>query len=158
MREEVLKTKYIVQTAVIAAVYAVFTLVLSPISYGPVQVRVSEALTVLPGFTPAAVPGLFIGCFISNMVGPYGVIDMICGSVATLIAAFFSHLLRARKQLIPLPPVVVNGIVVGCMLHYAYEIPGLLACIGWVALGQTVACCGIGLPLMRLMERYKDIF
>ena len=61
-----MKTKYIVQTAVIAAVYAVFTLVLSPISYGPVQVRVSEALTVLPGFTPAAVPGLFIGCFISN--------------------------------------------------------------------------------------------
>ena len=79
-------TKFLIQAAVIAAVYATLTIILMPFSYGVMQVRVSEALTILPFFTPAAIPGLFVGCIISNMVGPYGLMDMVIGSGATLIA------------------------------------------------------------------------
>ncbi len=70
-------TKFLIQAAVIAAIYATLTIVLMPFSYGPMQVRVSEALTILPFFTPAAIPGLFIGCVVSNMVGPYGMLDIV---------------------------------------------------------------------------------
>ena len=122
-------TKYLLQGAVIAAVYAVLTIVLAPISYGPMQVRISEALTVLPVFTPAAVPGLFVGCFVANMVGPYGAVDMICGSAATLIAALLTYKLKDKTWLAPLPPVVLNGIIIGGMLHFAYGVPNLPACM-----------------------------
>ena len=147
------------QAAVIAAVYATLTLILMPLSYGVMQVRVSEALTILPLFTPAAIPGLFIGCLVSNMVGPNGILDMIIGSGATLIAASFSYLLRKKPLLVPLPPVIVNGILIGGMLHYAYSVPfSLAACILWVGLGELIACYGIGYPLLRYLLKYKKIF
>ena len=151
-------TKYILEGAVIAAIYAALTIALAPISYGPMQVRISEALTVLPVFTPAAIPGLFIGCFVSNIVGPYGAVDMICGSLATLIAALLTYKLKKKIWLAPLPPVVVNGIVIGCMLHFAYGVPNLPACMAWVAVGEAVACYAIGMPLIKLFEKYKGVF
>lgn len=98
-----IQTKYLIQAAVIAAVYAILTVVLSPISYGPIQFRLSEALTILPAFTPAAVPGLFIGCLIANLMSPVGLVDIICGSAATLIAAFISYKLRKRPLLVLAP-------------------------------------------------------
>lgn len=150
-------SKYLVQAAVIAAVYIALTLLLMPLSYGVMQVRVSEALTVLPALTPAAIPGLFVGCLISNILGPYGVVDMICGSVATLLAALGSYKLRRRTYLVPLPPIIANGLIIGAMLHYAYGVPiSLLACILWVALGEAMACYGIGLPLLRYLNRRKS--
>lgn len=152
-----MKTKYLIQAAVIGAIYAALTIVLAPFSYGPVQVRAAEALTVLPAFTPAAVPGLFIGCFVSNLISPYGAIDMICGSAATLVAAFLSFKLRERSLLVPLPPILVNGILIGGMLHFAYGIPKLWACIVWIALGQAVSCYILGLPLMKFLKKYKGI-
>ena len=82
------RTKYLTHAAIIAAVYVVLTIIFAPISYGQVQVRISEALTVLPYFTPAAIPGLFIGCIIANIYGGAGIIDIIFGSLATLFAAF----------------------------------------------------------------------
>ena len=152
-------TKFLIQAAVIAAVYAVLTILLMPFSYGPMQVRVSEALTILPYFTPAAIPGLFVGCIVSNMVGPYGLLDMILGSGATLIAAIFSYLLRKKPFLVPLPPVIANGIIIGGMLYYAYSVPmPLLACILWVAAGELIACYLIGFPLLRILKKYKKIF
>ena len=151
-------TKYVLQGAIIAAVYAVLTIVLAPISYGPMQVRISEALTVLPVFTPAAIPGLFVGCFVANMVGPYGAIDMICGSIATLIAALLTYKLRNNTWLAPLPPVVLNGVIIGGMLHFAYGVPNLPACMAWVAVGEAIACYAIGVPLIKLLGRYKNIF
>ena len=90
-----MKSKYLVQGAVIAAVYTAVTLLLMPLSYEVMQIRVSEALTVLPALTPAAIPGLFVGCLVSNMLGPYGVIDMVLGSTATLLA-IGSYKLRKR--------------------------------------------------------------
>lgn len=152
-------TKFLIQAAVIAAVYATLTIMLLPFSYGVMQVRVSEALTILPYFTPAAIPGLFVGCLVSNMVGPYGLLDMVLGSSATLIAAFFSFLLRKRPLLVPLPPVIANGIIIGSMLYYAYAVPmPLIACILWVALGELISCYVVGYPLLRLLKKYKKIF
>ncbi|MGB4661930.1 MAG: QueT transporter family protein [Mobilitalea sp.] len=152
-------TKFLIQAAIIAAVYATLTIILMPFSYGVMQVRVSEALTILPFFTPAAIPGLFVGCIISNMVGPYGLMDMVLGSGATLIAAVGSYYLRSKPLLVPLPPVIANGIIIGGMLYYAYAVPiPLIACILWVAAGELIACYGIGYPLLKILKKYKKIF
>ena len=152
-------TKFLVQAAVIAALYASLTILLMPISYGVMQIRVSEVLTILPAFTPAAIPGLLIGCFVANMVGPYGVLDMVIGSAATLLAAVASYKLRNRPYLVPLPPVLANGILVGGMLYFAYGVPfSLPACILWVALGEGLACYLLGLPLMKYLNNRKSIF
>ncbi|MDD4121813.1 MAG: QueT transporter family protein, partial [Eubacteriales bacterium] len=149
-------TKYLLQAAAIAAVYAVLTIGLMPFSYGFMQIRVSEALTILPCLTPAAIPGLFVGCLVANMVSPYGMLDMIVGSSATLIAAVGSYLLRNRPILVPLPPIIANGVLVGGMLYYAYAVPiPLFACILWVSLGEFIACYVIGYPLLQYLKRYK---
>ncbi|NLT47861.1 MAG: QueT transporter family protein [Clostridiales bacterium] len=154
-----MKAKYLVHGAAIAAVYTALTLLLMPLSYGVMQIRISEALTVLPALTPAAIPGLFLGCFIANMLGPNGMIDMVLGSSATLLAAITSYKLRSRPLLVPLPPVLANGLIIGPMLYYVYAVPvPLWACILWVALGEAIACYGIGLPLLKYMSKRKSIF
>ena len=154
-----MKTKYLIQAAVIAAVYAAVTLLLAPLSYGPMQVRASEALTVLPYFTPAAIPGLFVGCFTANMISPYGIVDLVCGSIASLAAAWLSYKLRGKPLLVPLPPVVINGVVIGAMLYFVYGVPmPLLACMGWVAAGQFAACYILGYPLLCYLKKHKRIF
>lgn len=100
-------TLFLAQSAMIAAIYVVLTVILAPFSYGEVQVRVSEALTILPVFTPAAIPGLFVGCLISNILGGCILPDIIFGSIATLLGACFTYLLRNRnKFLAPLPPII----------------------------------------------------
>lgn len=154
----VMPAKRILQGAIIAAVYAALTILLAPLSYGPMQVRVSEALTVLPALTSAGVPGLFVGCLVSNMLGPYGIVDVVVGSGASLLAAIGSYCLREKPLLVPLPPVVFNGVLVGGMLHFAYGVPNLPACMVWVALGQLVACYVLGYPLLRLLKRYEGVF
>ena len=154
-----MKTKYLAEAAVIAAIYALLTIVLAPISYGAVQVRISEALTVLPFFTPAAVPGLFVGCIAANIMSPYGLADLIFGSAASLIGAIGSYLLRKKPLLVPLAPVISNGIIVGAMLYYVYEVPlTLIVQMLYVALGEVVACYAIGYPLMKYLNKYKRIF
>lgn len=153
------KTKFWVQAAVIGGVYAVLTVVLAPISYGPMQIRISELLTVLPYFTPAAIPGLFAGCLVSNMLSPYGIIDLVCGSLASLVAALGSYALRRWPILVPLPPVISNGAIVGAMLYYAYGVNiGLLACMLWVALGELIACYILGYPFLKYMQRHRRVF
>ena len=150
-------TRYITQAALIAAVYAALTIALAPISYGPMQVRVSEALTVLPAFFPSAVPGLFVGCILANTLGPgAGILDIIFGSLATLTAAWLSYLLRKKTVLVPLPPVVINGFVIGFLLNYVYGYP-LIETMLWVAAGQAVACYVLGTPLMLWFKKRKNI-
>lgn len=144
--------RFITQAAVIAAMYAALTILLSFASSGLMQVRVAEALTVLPAFTPAAIPGLFVGCIVANIFAGNGAIDIVFGSLATLIAAFLSYKMP-KRWLVPLPPVVVNGIVVGFVLNYVLNAP-LLVAMGMVALGQSIACYGLGYPLMLLLERH----
>lgn len=153
------KTTFILQASVIAAIYAIMTLFLAPWSYGIMQIRVSEALTVLPFFTPAAVPGLFIGCLLANLMSPIGAIDLILGSMATLIAAYLSYLLRGTPLLVPLPPVIVNGLIVGWMLVNIYGVPMTYwVSVLWVSLGQFIACYLIGYPLLRYLRKYTTIF
>lgn len=153
------QTRFWIQAALIAAVYATLTMVLGSIGYGPIQFRIAEALTVLPALTPAGIPGLFVGCMIANILGPYGMLDMILGGGATLIAAILSYMLRKRPILVPLPPVVINAVVIGAMLYYAYGVPmSLLACMGTVGLGQMVTCYGLGYPLLKILGRYENIF
>lgn len=146
--------RFLAEAAVIAAIYAAVSIIFAPISSGPVQVRISEALTVLPVFTPAAIPGLFVGCIVANIVTGNGPVDVIFGSLATLIAAFLSYKMP-KRFLVPLPPIIINAIVVGIILNYVLEAP-LFASMLYVGAGQAVACYGLGYPLMIQLEKYKD--
>lgn len=148
------RNRFLVHAAFIAAVYAVLTIAFAPLSYGQIQVRFAEALTVLPYFTPAAIPGLFVGCIVANFLGPGGMLDVVFGSTATLIAAYLSYKMPA-KWLVPLPPIIANGVIIGYLLNYLYQMP-LLITIGWVALGELISCYFIGYPLLLLLEKYRD--
>ena len=147
---------YWTRAAMIGALYAGLTILLAPISYGMIQVRVAEMLMVLPYFTPAAVPGLFVGCFIANLYGGYGLLDIIFGSLATLISAVLVSRIK-KRYFVPLPPVLINAIIVGFILHLVLDIPFYLTA-AWVGLGQLVACYGLGLPLLLILDKQRQIF
>ena len=117
------KVTFLTQAAMIAAIYVVLTFVFAPISFGEVQIRISEMLTVLPVFTPAAIPGLFVGCLIGNITGGGLLPDVIFGSLATLIGAVGTYYLRNSNRLFAvLPPIVANICIVPFVLRYAYGV------------------------------------
>lgn len=145
--------------AIIAALYALLTIFFAPISSGLIQCRVAEALCVLPYFTFAAVPGLFVGCLAANLLTGAPVWDVVFGSLATLLAAYITYRMRERvsKFLSPLPCVAVNAVVVGLLLVYAYGVPVTVpAAAAYVAVGEAVACFGLGLPLLLVLEKFRD--
>ena len=153
--------RYIAQAAMVASAYAALTLALAPISFSEKQFRISEALTILPAFVPAAVPGLFVGCVISNLVSPIGLPDLVFGSLATLAAAFLTRRLASlasgahpvlRAFIAATPPVAVNVIVIGAMLVFIFDVPFGVALIG-VLVGQAVVCYGLGVPLYLLLVK-----
>ena len=150
-----LNTRFITHAAVIAAVYVVLTLVFAPISYGEVQVRISEALTILPVFTPAAVPGLAIGCMIANIIGGGVIWDIIFGSVATLLGAVGTYLLRKHRWLAPIPPILSNTIIIPFVLRYGYgvnlPIPLLML---FIAIGEIISCYVLGEILYSVIAKY----
>ncbi|KPU46122.1 QueT transporter [Oxobacter pfennigii] len=146
--------KFLVQAAVIAAIYAVLTIALGSLGSQVIQVRVSEAMTVLPFLTPAAIPGLFVGCIISNIVTGAGIWDVIFGSLATLLAAFATYKMP-KKILAPLPPVIINAVVVGVLLGYLYSVPYWFAILT-VGAGELISCYVIGYPLLLVLEKYKE--
>ncbi len=151
-----ISTRYLTQAAIIAAIYAVLTILIAPLSYGQTQIRFSEALTILPVLTPAAIPGLTVGCLIANIagvsMGATTVMDIGFGTVASLVAAALTYLLRRKPFLAPLPPILVNGVIIGWMLNLAYQLP-LLPSMGWVALGQILPCYLLGLLLHYMLRR-----
>jgi uncharacterized membrane protein len=154
MNQKRFNVRSIVEAGMIAALYAVTTLVFAPISSGPIQVRISEALTVLPMFTPAAIPGLFVGCIVANIfTSGIGIYDVLFGSLATLVAAYLSYKMPNR-YLVPLPPVIVNAVVVGLVLHFGMQAP-LLYTMLTVGIGELIACYILGLPLIYLLEKYS---
>ena len=106
--------------ALIAAVYVVITLLFAPISYGAVQVRIAEALSILPFFTGAAVPGLFVGCLLANIMGGAVIWDILFGSLPTLIGAAGGYLLRRNRWLVPIPTVISNTVIIPLVLRYGY--------------------------------------
>ncbi len=139
--------------AVLAAVYAVLTLVLAPVSMGAVQCRISEALTALPLITPVAIPGLFVGCLIANIfLG--SIYDMVFGSLATLLAAFLTYRFRKNKWLALFFPVIINAVIVGGYIGLFLS-PGMPVwlCMVTVGLGQAVACYGLGMPLYNILKK-----
>lgn len=152
MQKALLSPKGLAVSAVIAAIYAALTYALAPISYGAVQFRVAEALTLLPILLPQAVPGLFVGCLLANLLGGYGPMDVIFGSLATLSAAIWTYSLRKNRYAAALPPVIVNAVVVGIMLHLVAGLE-LWSTMGYVALGQFGAVYFLGLPLLKVLER-----
>jgi len=152
-------TNYITTAAIIGALYAALTIILAPISYGQIQVRVAEALTVLPWFFPQAIPGLFIGCMVANIFGGNGPIDIFGGSLITLLAALCTFWLRRfnRPWLAPLPPVVFNALGVSLYLSYLIHVPYWLT-VAYIAAGQFAACYVLGLVLLyTLKNRFKDL-
>lgn len=149
--------KKLTRAAVIAALYAALTLMLAPISYGAMQVRVSEGLTLLPVLLPEAVPALFVGCLLANLLGGCALPDIVFGSLATLLAAVSTRMLRKNKWLAALPPVVFNGLIVGALVHALYtpEIP-LPLCMLYVAAGEAIACYAVGMLMLKGMERMPE--
>ncbi|MGF7011598.1 putative membrane protein [Lachnospiraceae bacterium PF1-22] len=150
---------FTVQAAMIAAIYVVLTLIFSPISFGEIQVRIAEALTILPLFTPAAIPGLFIGCLIGNIVGGAILPDIIFGSLATLIGAVGTYFLRHKTPyLAPLPPIIANILIVPYVLRLAYgvnlPIPFMMMTVG---IGEIISCFGLGLIVYFALRKYRDV-
>lgn len=154
------KVLFVAQAALIAAIYVVLTYFISAfnLASGAIQVRVSEALTILPFFTPAAIPGLTIGCFLSNLLTGCLPMDVVCGSLATLIGAVGSYVLRRQKWLVPLPPVVANTVIVPYVLAYVYgaegTIPFFMLTVG---IGEVISCYVLGSILLNALLPYKNI-
>ena len=161
------RIRFITVTGLIAGLYTALTLVLAPLSFGPVQCRVAEALTILAAYTPAAIPGLTVGCVISNVVGlsmganVAGALDILLGTLATGIAAWLSYRLRGvRIKGLPfwsaIPPVVTNALIIGAELTVVLgprNLPTLLMWMGSVGLGQLIACVGGGLLLAAAFRK-----
>jgi uncharacterized membrane protein len=149
------KILMITRGAAIGALYVALVLTFQPISFGPVQFRVAEALTLLPVLWAEAIPGLFVGCLIANMFGSLGPLDIFLGSAATLIAAVISRY-APSLPLAAASPVVVNGLIVGCYLSFITDTPCLMAAV-YVAVGEAMACYALGIPLVKFLERTKLI-
>ncbi len=148
---------FLAQAAMIAAIYVVFTVVFAAFSFGEVQVRIAEALTILPVFTPAAIPGLFIGCLIGNILGGSILPDIIIGSIATLIGAVFTYKLRNQnKYLAPLPPIISNTILVPFILRYGYQVPlPIPFMMLTVGIGEIISCGILGMIVYTALNKYK---
>lgn len=150
-------------SAVIAALYAVLTLCLPVPSYGGIQIRFAEALTVLPFFFPEAIPGLAVGCFIANLLGSPYALDWIFGTLATLLAALWTSRLR-RKWLAPLPPVVCNVVIVGAQIAWSETGFGdaFLGAWAWngftVGLGELVCCYILGMLLLHYLPKIPALW
>ena len=149
-------TLYLTQGAMIAALYVVLTFVFSAFASGVVQVRVSEALTILPFFTPAAIPGLAVGCLLSNWLTGCVIWDVVFGSLATLIGALGSYALRKHQWLVPIPPIVANVIIVPLVLRYAYgapdAIPFMMATVG---AGEIISCYVLGMLNLLALKKFR---
>ncbi len=148
------KVRFIVNAAVIGALYAVLTLLLAPISFGVIQVRVSEVLCTLALFTPAAIPGLTAGCFVANMLGTNGIIDALLGSFATMIGTFGMYKMRRYPYLAPLFNVLSNGIIIGWMLwrFYGAEFSPFI-CMAIVAAEEIIPLYILGVPLAKVIRK-----
>ena len=154
------KTQLLALNGVIAGTYAALTLAASALNlaYGPVQFRFSEALTVLPFLFPGTWPGLFIGCLVANLLSPYGLVDIVVGSSATLLAALWTARVK-NKWAAPFPPVLCNMVLVGGMIAW-YEVgftkafPALFGVNAlWVGIGEAAVCYVLGMLLIRELPK-----
>ncbi len=150
---------FITRAAMIAAIYVVMTYFINAfgLANGAIQVRISEALCILPIFTPAAIPGLFIGCLLSNILTGCMVLDVVFGSIATLIGAIGTYLLRHTKFAYTLPPVLANTIVVPLVLRYVYGVgDAYWYLVVTIAIGEIISICIIGVILKKVLWKYRQ--
>ena len=155
MKKKGMSVKFITQAAVIAAIYVVLVVIFNYISFVPVQFRIAEAL---PYFTPAAIPGLFVGCIIANILGGAIVWDVVFGSIATLIGAIGTYLLRKHKWLAPVPPIVANTIIVPFVLKFAYGSEGMFAMFFVTVGAGEIIVCGITQHIKHKAEELPEKF
>lgn len=151
------RTRTIAIQGMLAAIYVVLNMTTQPISFGPVQCRVAEALAVLPFLEPLCTVGLGVGCLIANLLGGAGILDIVFGTLATVLAGIATAKVP-KSGLSPLPPIVINGVVVGAVLTLVsvpteHFFPTFWIYAGQVALGELAACGFLGLPLLKLMKR-----
>ena len=139
--------------ASIAALYAALTLLFAPVSYGPVQFRISEALTVLPVLFSSAVPGLTLGCLLANLLGSATPWDMVFGTLATLLAALLTRRLRRNIWLAAAAPVVCNAVIIGVVLHFTLADALLFPTMASVGLGEAAVVYALGVPLLLTLQR-----
>ena len=152
-------TKRLVRTAIIAALYAVITIALAPISYGPVQFRISEVMVLLAFFDPFYIGGLTLGCFIANILGPNGLADVIFGTLATFVSVYAismtGRFIKDNKIsliIASLWPTVFNGIIIGWMLNYISKLPLVLSIVE-VAIGEFVVVTIVGVPVIKFIQK-----
>ena len=149
---------FLTQAAMIAALYVVLTYIanLFGLASGVIQIRLSEMLCILPVFTPAAIPGLFIGCLLNNILTGCVICDILFGSLATLAGAIRTYLLRNHKFVFTLPPVVANMIVVPLVLQYAYGVPDAVWYLAvTVGAGEVISVCILGMLLYKVLYRQR---
>lgn len=154
------RVTFITQASMIAALYVVLTVFISAfqLASGAIQLRISEALTILPAFTPAAIPGLFIGCLLSNLITGSLPIDVVFGSLATLLGALATYALRKQKWAVCIPPILTNMLIVPFVLSYAYHIPGGIPYFMLtVGIGEILSCGVLGMILYKLLEKYRHV-
>ena len=159
------KTLFICQSAAVAAIYVVLTLIANAFGLAnyAIQVRFSEALTILPFFTPVAIPGLFAGCIISNILTGCLPLDTVFGSIATLIGAVGTYVISNRlkhnttsQYLAPIPPIVANTLIVPFVLAYVYKFEGSIPYFMLtVGIGEVISCGILGLILLKTLSKYK---
>lgn len=153
------KVFFLTQAAMIAALYVVLTFVSNAfgLASGAIQIRISEALTILPYFSPVAVPGLFVGCIISNLLTGCALFDVIFGSLATLLGAIGTRMLRKWKWLAPLPPIISNTVIVPFVLTYVYALPGGIPYFMLtVGIGEIISCGILGMILLSVLSKYRS--
>ena len=160
-------TRRITQAAIIAALYVVLTMIANGLGLAnaAIQVRFSESLCVLPYFTGAAIPGLTIGCLIANLMTGAAIWDIVFGSLATLIGAVGSYLLRKHKFLLTLPPVIANMVIVPLVLRYGYGFMWMYQGVDWsipyfaltVGIGEIISVCVLGSFLLKMLLPYKNV-
>ena len=154
-------SSFIAQGAVIAAEYVALTIAFAPFSFKEIQVRISESLTILPIFTPAAVPGLAVGCLLANILGGAVAADVVFGSLATLIGAVGTRMLRDKNPVLAvIPPIIANMLIVPFVLRYAYGVPlPIPLMMGTVGIGEMISCGVLGLLLYKALYTHrKSIF
>ena len=152
------KTAYITQAALIAALYTVLTMIAAgfDLASGAIQVRFSEALTIMPFFTPAAIPGLTLGCLLSNILTGCALPDVIFGTLATLLGALGTYALRKNRFLCAVPPIVSNALIIPFVLTYAYHLPGGIPLFMLtVGLGELISCMGLGQLLLQALLPFR---
>lgn len=149
------KVKKLVKIAITAAVYTVATLAIAPLSYGAIQLRLSEVMTLLAFIDPVYIIGLGLGCAISNLYSPLGIVDVIVGTSATLISVYMIS--KTKNLLIStLWPTIMNGLIVGAELFFVLNQPFWLSTL-YVALGEFVVVTCIGYPLFKLLLKREDV-